>query len=64
MWKFWLHVALLCVKLVVVGIMTRCAIQVVSCMHGHLDMLMGSTRSNGMCGLFGLGARGRRIPCI
>ena len=23
------------------GLMTRCADQVVSCMHGHLDMLMG-----------------------
>ena len=42
MWKLWLHVALLCVMLVVVGIMTRCAIQVVSCTHGHLDMMMGN----------------------
>jgi hypothetical protein len=40
--KCWLHVALLCVMLVVVGIITRCAIQFVSCMHGHLDMLMGN----------------------
>ena len=39
MWKFWLHVALLCAKFVV---MTRCAIEVVLCMHGHLDMLMGN----------------------
>ena len=28
--------------MVVVGLMTRCANQVVSCMHGHLDMLMGN----------------------
>ena len=28
--------------LVVVGLMTRCANQAVSRMHGHLDMLMGS----------------------
>ena len=26
--------------LVAVGLMTRCANHVVSCMHGHLDMLM------------------------
>ena len=43
-------VALLCVMLVVVGIMTRCAIQVVSCIHGHLDMLMGSPWCHGRCG--------------
>ena len=28
--------------LVAVGRMTRCANQVVSCVHGHLDMLMGN----------------------
>ena len=51
MWKLWLHVSLLCVMLVVVGIMTRCAIPVVSCMHGHLDMLMGNPWFRGKCGL-------------
>jgi len=51
MWKLWLHVALLFVMLVVVGITPRCAIQVVSCMHGHLDMLMGSPWCHGRCGL-------------
>ena len=48
MWKCWLHVALLCVMLVVVGIMTRCANQVVSCMHGHLDT-MGNPWCHGRC---------------
>ena len=51
MWKFWLHVALLCVMLVVVGLMTRCVNQVVSSMHGHLDMLMGHPWHHGRCGL-------------
>jgi hypothetical protein len=51
MWKFWLHVALLCVMLVVVGLMTRCVNQVVSSMHGHLDMLMGHPWRHGRCGL-------------
>ena len=37
--------------LVVVGIMTRCAIHVVSCVHGHLDMLMGNPWCHGRCGL-------------
>ena len=36
---------------VVVGLMTRCANQVVSCMHGHLDMLVGSPWCHGRCGL-------------
>ena len=51
MWKCWLHVALLCVKLVVVGIMTRCAIEAVLRMHGHLDILMGNPWCHGRCGL-------------
>ena len=29
--------------LVVVGLMARCANQVVSCVHGHLDMMVGKT---------------------
>ena len=33
-----------------VGIMTRCAIQGVSCMHGHLDTLIGSPWCHGACG--------------
>ena len=36
---------------VVVGLMTRCANQVVSCMHGHLDMLIGNPWCHGWCGL-------------
>ena len=28
--------------LVVMGLMSRCANQVVMCLHGHLDMLMGN----------------------
>ena len=51
MWKLWLHVALLCVMLVVVGLMTRGVNQVVSSMHGHLDMLMGHPWHHGRCGL-------------
>jgi hypothetical protein len=51
MWKYWLHVAMLRVMLVVVGIVTRCAMQVVSCMRGHLDMLMGNPWCHGRCGL-------------
>ena len=56
MWMLWLHVALLCATLVVVGIMTRCAVQVVSCMRGHLDMLMGKPWCHGRCGRLVFGA--------
>ena len=51
MWKLWLHVALLCVMLVFVGLMTRGVNQVVSSMRGHLDMLMGHPWHHGRCGL-------------
>ena len=51
MWKLWLHVALLCVMLVCVGLMTRGVNQVVSSMRGHLDMLMGHPWHHGRCGL-------------
>ena len=51
MWKCRLHVALLCAMLVVLGLITRCAAPVVSCMHGHLDMLMGNPRCRGRRGL-------------
>ena len=51
MWKFMLHVALLCAMLVVVGLMTRGVHQVVSSMRGHLDMLMGHPWHHGRCGL-------------
>ena len=51
MWKLWLHVALLCVMLVVVGLRTRGVNQVVSSMRGHLDMLMGHPWHHGRCGL-------------
>ena len=47
MWKLWLHVALLFVMLVVVGLMTRWATQVVSCMRGHL----GKPWCHGRCEL-------------
>ena len=46
-----MHVALLCVMLVVVGLMTRCVNQVVSSMRGHLDMLTGHPWRHGRCGL-------------
>ena len=49
--SFRLHVALLCVLLVVVGLMTRCATQVVLCMHGHLGMLMGNPWCHARCGI-------------
>ena len=37
--------------LVVVGLMTKCDNLVVSCMHGHLNMLMGNPWCHGRCGL-------------
>ena len=49
--KLWWHVALLCVMLFFVGLMTRGVNQVVSSMRGHLDMLMGHPWRQGRCGL-------------
>ena len=37
--------------MVVAGLMTRCANQVFSRTHGHLDMLMGNPWCHGRCGL-------------
>ena len=56
--------ALLCVTLVVVGLMTRCATQVVSFTHGHVDMLMGNPRCHGRRGLLVCFACAWRISCI
>ena len=37
--------------LVIVGLVRRCANQVVSCVHGHLGMLVGNHWCHGRCGL-------------